>query len=86
MLKRSRVSDAVSCSKTFRGAKQVISLRAEFVEDDFTVKDLVFKSASTAANFVTGTSSNGLIVWKDKNGITLKEVLANKEADNCGER
>ena len=37
-----------------------------------------FRSPSTAANFVTGNSTNGLLAWKDENGRTLKEILNDK--------
>ena len=30
----------------------------------------------TAANFVTGVSTNGLIAWKDIEGNTLKSLLS----------
>lgn len=36
--------------------------------------DLLFSSPSTAAAFVAGSSANGNIVWKTKDGLTLKEV------------
>lgn len=46
------------------------------------VKDYEFTSPSAAASVVHGGHSNGLIVWKDKSGQTLKEreedELANK--------
>jgi hypothetical protein len=46
------------------------------------VKDCEFTSPSAAASVVHGGHTNGLIVWKDKKGITLKEreqdELANK--------
>ena len=42
-------------------------------------KDMVFKSASTAANFVTGSSTNGLTAWKDKDGRTIKEIILEAE-------
>lgn len=41
--------------------------------------DVAFKSASTAANFVTGTSTNGLTAWKDKDGKTIKEIITEAE-------
>ena len=37
--------------------------------------DMIFKSASTAANFVTGNSTNGLIAWKNKDGVILKTLI-----------
>ena len=39
-------------------------------------QDVAFKSASTAANFVTGRSTNGLITWKNSDGIILKSLLS----------
>ncbi|KMK75264.1 methionine sulfoxide reductase [Alkalihalobacillus pseudalcaliphilus] len=37
-------------------------------------EDILFKSPSYAAAFVTGSSVNGLIEWKTKEGMTLKEI------------
>jgi hypothetical protein len=36
--------------------------------------DKVFSSPSTAADFCNGSSNNGWIVWKDKDGNTLDSV------------
>lgn len=36
-------------------------------------EDCIFGSPSTAAAVVMGRSANGLIEWKLKNGVTLKE-------------
>ncbi len=52
----------------FRGAKSIISTREEYVEGGIVKKNVIFKSSSTAANFVTGRSTNGMIIWKDKTG------------------
>ena len=61
---------------SFRSAKAVEKLReSEDVEGNIVVNDITFKSASTAANFVTGTSTNGMIAWKTADGKTLREVL-----------
>lgn len=52
-------------------------LRKE-TDDDHptTVKaEVTFKSASTAAIFVTGGSTNGLTAWKTKEGKTIKEAI-----------
>ena len=60
----------------------VISMREKYVIEGvikeengkaFFTKDVVFTSASLAANIVLGVSANGLIVWKCK-GKTLKEL------------
>lgn len=36
--------------------------------------NIAFSSPSTAADFCIGSSNNGWLVWKDKNGQTLDEV------------
>lgn len=79
VLKESMVSKEVSHSNKFRGAKTVAKLRESNVDDNHVVtKDITFRSPSTAANFVTGNSTNGLLAWKDENGRTLKEILNDK--------
>ena len=40
-------------------------------------RDVSFGSPSYAASFVCGKNSNGLIEWKNKDGITLKEINEN---------
>lgn len=73
--KGSVVSENISSSPKFRGAKTVIAQRQEYVVDRVVKKDVVFRSASTAANFVTGSSTNGMTSWKNEDGIKLKELL-----------
>ena len=76
VLKGSRVSNKISSSPTFRGTKSIVKLRSEYVKNGVVVaRDVVFRSPSTAAIFVTGTSTNGRIAWKDENGYTFKEVF-----------
>ena len=36
--------------------------------------DMTFSSPSTAADFCIGSSNNGWLVWKDKDGNTLDSV------------
>ena len=79
VLKGSRVSSTIAYSEKFRGAKSIEKFRAEFVEDGVVVRDAVFTSSSTAANFVTGRSTNGLTAWKDEGGTTLKALLYETE-------
>ena len=38
-------------------------------------KNYLCNSPSQASNLITGTSSNGMILWKDKNGKTLHSLL-----------
>ena len=75
VLKGSLVSDDISSAPTFKGANAVIERRAEFVVNCRVVKDVAFKSPSTAANFVTGRSSDGCSLWKDETGRSFKEVI-----------
>jgi len=74
VFKGSRVSDSISYTEKFRGAGTIEKNRTKTVKDSVVVEDISFKSASTAANFVTGSSTNGLIAWKDDNGRNLKEI------------
>ena len=72
VLKGSKVSETIAHSEKFRGAKSIEKSRKDTVKDNIVTKDIAFKSASTAANYVTGASTNGLEAWKDENGFTLK--------------
>lgn len=76
VLKGSTISEHIAYSEKFRGAKSIEKSRSG------VVKDVVFKSASTAAIFVTGASTNGLTAWKDEAGKTLKFILAEMEGNN----
>ncbi len=75
LLKGSKVSEHVSCSPKFRSSDSIIKARSNgVVENGVLTQDVTFNSASTAANFVTGTSTNGKLAWKDSRGIMLKEL------------
>lgn len=78
VLKDSKVSSCVSEAEKFRGANTVIKQRKQYVKDNIVIENVMFKSSSTAANFVTGSSTNGLVAWKDENGKKLKDILANQ--------
>ena len=71
-----KVSADIAYSPTFRGSKTIEKLRAQYVVNGVTKEDVYFKSPSTAANFVTGRSSNGMILWKTKDGQPLKDALS----------
>ena len=45
------------------------------IVNDIFVADYQFNSASTSAGVVLGRSANGLIEWKDTNGLTLKSKM-----------
>lgn len=60
-------------------SKGAISLRKKHfdagkVKDLTTTEDILFSSSSAAADFVTGYSVSGPANWKNKNGVTLKEI------------
>ena len=74
VLKGSRVSDSIAYTEKFRGAGSIEKYRLSAVKDGIVIADIEFKSASSAANFVTGSSTNGLIAWKDDKGRTLKAI------------
>lgn len=76
VLKGSKLSTTIAHTEKFRGAKSIEKNRAGIVKDNTLLKDISFKSTSTAANFVTGSSTNGLIAWKDSDGRSVKEILA----------
>ena len=81
VLKGSVLSENVALTGTFRGARPILKAREGCVKDNILLVNKEFSSSSTAANFVKGISSNGLICWKDKNGKTLKAIL-NEDANN----
>jgi len=73
--KGSIVSYRISTSPSFRGAVTIQEYRDKFVKDNIVSQDVIFKSCSTAANFITGNSSNGFRKWKTEDGSSLKEYL-----------
>ena len=44
------------------------------IENNILQEDVLFNSPTSAAQFVTGKSSNGLVSWKNKEGKTLSEL------------
>ena len=65
--------------------KGSIPTKVKKIRDEATIdengilqKDILLRSPSAAASFVTGSSANGLTEWKTKEGITLKD-LENKD-------
>ena len=78
VLSGSIVSADVRHTNTFRGADTIEERRIKYVENRTVVVDVLFKSPSTAANFVTGGSTNGLTAWKTEDGKSLKDVINEK--------
>lgn len=79
VLKGSKVAEAISEARTFRGAKSVAKVRAENTKDNVVINSVEFKSASTAANFVTGQSTNGMRAWKAEDGAAIGDVIKNED-------
>lgn len=76
VLKGSKVSADISNAKTFTGRKAIIKRRNEYVKDRIMVDDVIFKSPSTAGNFVTGHSTDGYRSWKNEESKTLHELCS----------
>lgn len=75
VLKGSLLSETVVSTGTFRGTRAILKAREGCVKDNILQEDKTFSSSSTAANFIRGASSNGLVCWKDESGKTLKDIL-----------
>ena len=68
-------------------SKSVMSLRDKCFEtgkikDLKTVEDIIISSSSYAAQFVLGNSISGPKNWKNKEGITLRELEENESRDS----
>ena len=75
--KGAKVSAGVNTSKTFEKASVRISkMREGAIENGVLLQDTKFSSPSTAASFLLGTSSNGLLRWKNADGVNLKNILS----------
>lgn len=71
----SQVSKNIS-EGTFRSSKNILKHRLEVCDDqERVIKDICFNSASSAVNFITGVSTNGLVTWKNIDGRCLKELI-----------
>ena len=79
VLKGAVVSKEIKRSPKFRSANTIEKKRKETVVDGILKMDVIFNSSSTAANFVTGSSKNGLVAWKDKDGKPLKQIITENQ-------
>ncbi len=68
-----------SCGLVIRNYRQKLIDEGN-VSDGFFVKDVKFKSPSTAAACILGRSVNGRTVWLNKDGKTLKELQESEMA------
>ena len=66
-------------AKHIRGGKKAKSYREDpkvVDSDGIVLKDCEFGSSSTAAQFVTGRSTNGLVAWRVDKHTNLKRFVS----------
>ncbi len=75
VLTGSTVSDHVASvvPRTIRDLRAACVANGD-IQDGMLQKSFLFKTPSSAAAFVIGNSSNGRVVWKTKDGVTLKDI------------
>lgn len=76
VLKGSRIN--LSPSLKFKPSEVVANCLADKTlvgEDGILKRDVTFKSLSTAATFVAGRISNGMITWKTEDGCYVRYTL-----------
>lgn len=74
LLKGSYIASKTSpkCKSNIKELREKYSFA---ISKDFSLIDnILFGSSSAAASFIAGTSLNGKLYWKDKNGVLLKEL------------
>lgn len=79
VLKGSKINKASTYNRM--AADAVDSRNDTTIVDDrgIVLKDVSFNSPSTAAQFVTGRSSNGYIAWRPDDKMSLKEYLKGRD-------
>ena len=55
--------------------EKIYRLRQQYAPNNIVIKDITFKSASTAASFVIGRSTNGWTRWRDAEKRSLAELF-----------
>lgn len=72
-------------SSTFKQAEIRKEMISRYTQERngklFLLQDVEFSSPSAAAGFCTGTSSNGLLLWKTEDGQTLSNYLRHLNDD-----
>ncbi len=78
VLKNSKIAENVtaSLSKSVINKRQVLIDKGIIDKNYIFTQDWAFSSPSLAAAIVVGYSINGRIAWKNKDGISLKEIEA----------
>lgn len=73
---------SVSVNPTKSCPETILNLRSKYTErvkDWVLIEDTLFTSPSAAAGFVTYASANGIIMWLDEKGRTLREIESNED-------
>ena len=76
LLKGSQIAPSLKNSCREDGKKLREKYASIISPDYITLEDICFGSSSTAAKFVAGSSLNGKLSWKTKDGVLLKDILA----------
>ena len=78
VLKGSKINNKTTTSATFKLNSIAQSMRDTknlIDKNNVLLKDVEFKSASTAGQFVCGYSVSGMTSWRDEKKRTLKDIL-----------
>ena len=78
VLAGSKLSNIISTGLPQKGI--ILKMRNDdsLIKNDILIKDCIFNSLSTAAQFVTGTITNGKLRWCVEDGRTLKKYFDDK--------
>ena len=81
VLAGSKISNSVSAGLPPKGV--ILKMRNDYnlVQNDILVKDCIFNSLSTSAQFVTGAITNGKLRWCVEDGRTLKKYFDENNKD-----
>jgi hypothetical protein len=77
--KGSRIADKLTKSCPDFSIKKREQFQGKIDANYILLEDILFNTPSGAASFVCGASTNGNVEWKTSDGITLKELEAEKE-------
>lgn len=75
ILKGSRINKRLVYEKMASEAKKAREDSTIVDDNGIVIEDIMFNSPSTAAQFVTGRSTNGYISWRPDDKVTLKAFL-----------
>lgn len=85
VLQGSRISNSVRAK--VNPIVEELRKTPKLVSQDYVVlEDIMFRSASTAASFVTGNISNGMRVWKLESGKTLGSAINNEASSESNHK